>query len=374
MARARNIKPGFFRNADLVELPVETRMLFIGLWTLADREGRLEDRPKQIKMEIYPADSFDVGSMLDQLHAAGFINRYEVGSSKFIEVQNFIKHQDPHYKEKASEIPPPPGKENFMKATGVTRTQRQRILDRDGHACTACGATEALCMDHVLPISRGGDSSDGNLQVLCSACNTKKGNKIDGEDKNSRQRRVNVGSNSIQRNDASPSEPGFLNPDSLIPDSLIPDSLIPDSLTAHASVIDASEENQRVSHQGAICMVIKSEGINPVNPQHPELLALIDQGADVGCFAAAAKVAAKKGKGFAYVLGMVKGQMADAANLANAPPLGAKPAQIESFKERDAREGRKRWEQMTGEVHPENMQKTSLNVIDITPKFLETAQ
>jgi hypothetical protein len=235
MARARNIKPGFFRNADLVELPIETRLLFIGLWTLADREGRLEDRPKQIKMEIYPSDSFDVGSMLDQLHAAGFINRYEVGASRFIEVQNFIKHQDPHYKEKASEIPPPTGKENFIKATGVTRTQRQRILDRDGHACTSCGATDALCMDHILPISRGGDSSYDNLQVLCSACNTKKSNKIDGEEKNSRQRRVNVGANSIHRNDASPSESGSLIPESgsLIPESgsLIPDSLIPDCLT-----------------------------------------------------------------------------------------------------------------------------------------------
>ena len=59
MARARNIKPGFFRNADLAELPIEARLLFIGLWTIADREGRMEDRPKQIKMELFPADSLD---------------------------------------------------------------------------------------------------------------------------------------------------------------------------------------------------------------------------------------------------------------------------------------------------------------------------
>jgi len=51
MSRSRNIKPGFFRNADLVELPVETRLLFIGLWGLADREGRMSDRPKQIKIK-----------------------------------------------------------------------------------------------------------------------------------------------------------------------------------------------------------------------------------------------------------------------------------------------------------------------------------
>ena len=107
MARARNIKPGFFRNAELVELPVETRLLFIGLWGLADREGRLFDRPKQIKMEVYPADSFDVDAMLTQLHNHCFIIRYEVNGIKYIQIINFAKHQNPHRDEKASTIPAP---------------------------------------------------------------------------------------------------------------------------------------------------------------------------------------------------------------------------------------------------------------------------
>ena len=64
MARARNIKPSFFTNEDLVELPFEDRLLFIGLWTLADREGRLEDRPKRIKMAVFPADNVDVDASL----------------------------------------------------------------------------------------------------------------------------------------------------------------------------------------------------------------------------------------------------------------------------------------------------------------------
>ena len=105
MARARNIKPGFFRNAELVELPVETRLLFIGLWTLADRSGRLEDRPKQIKMELFPADGFDCEGMLAALAGIGAIERYEVAGKRFIQVVNFQKHQNPHRDEKASTIP-----------------------------------------------------------------------------------------------------------------------------------------------------------------------------------------------------------------------------------------------------------------------------
>ena len=105
MARARNIKPGFFRNADLVELPMEARLLFIGLWTLADREGRLEDRPKQIKMEIFPADSVDCDALLMQLASTGMVARYEVDGKRYLQVVNFTKHQNPHRDEKASTVP-----------------------------------------------------------------------------------------------------------------------------------------------------------------------------------------------------------------------------------------------------------------------------
>lgn len=105
MARARNIKPGFFTNDQLVELSFETRLLFIGLWTIADKAGRLLDRPKKIKMELFPADSVDVAPMLDDLAKAGFIRRYTVGDESCIEVNNWAKHQSPHHTERDSTLP-----------------------------------------------------------------------------------------------------------------------------------------------------------------------------------------------------------------------------------------------------------------------------
>lgn len=105
MARARNIKPGFFRNADLVELSFEARLLFIGLWTIADKAGRLEDRPKQIKMELFPADNMDCDSLIANLEASGFVARYEVEGKRYLQVINFAKHQNPHRDEKASTLP-----------------------------------------------------------------------------------------------------------------------------------------------------------------------------------------------------------------------------------------------------------------------------
>jgi hypothetical protein len=93
MARIRTIKPEFFRHEQLAELPALCRLLFIGLWTLADRFGRLEDRPKRIKIEVLPYDSGDVNKMLDALAAAGFIVRYVVGGQRLIAIPSFETHQ-----------------------------------------------------------------------------------------------------------------------------------------------------------------------------------------------------------------------------------------------------------------------------------------
>ena len=107
MARARNIKPGFFANEDLAECDPLARLLFAGLWCLADREGRLEDRPKRIRAELLPYDSCDADDLLNQLQARGFILRYTHGEGRFIQVLKFDSHQNPHMKEAKSSIPAP---------------------------------------------------------------------------------------------------------------------------------------------------------------------------------------------------------------------------------------------------------------------------
>lgn len=107
MARARNIKPGFFTNDELADVNPLGRLLFIGLWTIADREGRIEDRPRRIKAEVLPYDDVDCDNLLNELAENGFILRYSVAGEQYIQVLNFNKHQNPHVKESASEIPAP---------------------------------------------------------------------------------------------------------------------------------------------------------------------------------------------------------------------------------------------------------------------------
>lgn len=105
MARSRNIKPGFFTNDELAECSPLARLLFAGLWTIADKEGRLDDRPKKIKALVLPFDNVNCDDCLKQLHDRQFINRYSVEGNAYIQIANWKKHQNPHCKEAASEIP-----------------------------------------------------------------------------------------------------------------------------------------------------------------------------------------------------------------------------------------------------------------------------
>lgn len=107
MARTRNIKPGFFTNEALAETPSLARLLFAGLPTIADREGRLEDRPKRIKTLLLPYDDCDVDGLLTDLSRGDdpFIVRYRVDGKSYIQIVKFLDHQTPHHTEKASVIP-----------------------------------------------------------------------------------------------------------------------------------------------------------------------------------------------------------------------------------------------------------------------------
>ena len=175
--RSRNIKPGFFTNEDLAEVSIAARYLFSGLWCLADREGRLEDRPKRIKGEIFRFDSIEVDHLLEELFAFHFIDRYEVGGKRFIWIPKFTSHQSPHYTEKPSIIPPSP--------------QEKSSLDNN----TTPG--KSFHDEYTTP----GKSFDSEKEI-----------------------RDYSGTTPGQEQEKPLIKKGSLPPDSLIPDSLIPDS------------------------------------------------------------------------------------------------------------------------------------------------------
>jgi hypothetical protein len=107
--RTRLLRPGFFENEELAALPPHARLLFEGLWLMADRAGRLKDRPPVIRATLFAYEpDVDVNKLLTALARAGFIRRY-VGAKrvKCLEVINFKLHQNPHHREPETALPEP---------------------------------------------------------------------------------------------------------------------------------------------------------------------------------------------------------------------------------------------------------------------------
>ena len=107
MPRARNIKHSFFSNDVLAEIDPLGRLLFIGMWTLADYKGDFEWREKRVKASILPYDNCDIKKLAINLDKSGFIRFYSNGDSVYVRIVNFGKHQNPHKNErdKGTEIP-----------------------------------------------------------------------------------------------------------------------------------------------------------------------------------------------------------------------------------------------------------------------------
>lgn len=121
MARARNIKPGFFTNELLGTYDPIISLLFAGLWCLADKEGILEDRPLRIKAELFPyRDNLDVNGYLTVLERDGFVVRYVIDGTAYIQIRNFEKHQHPHHTEKPRGYPKPQGIEGKQPLTPLS--------------------------------------------------------------------------------------------------------------------------------------------------------------------------------------------------------------------------------------------------------------
>jgi len=73
-------------------------------------------------------------------------------------------------------LAPPTREEHQRRAGGrVTAATRCHVYERDGHACVTCGSQRDLTVDHIVPISRGGDNDIENLRTLCRSCNSRKG-------------------------------------------------------------------------------------------------------------------------------------------------------------------------------------------------------
>ena len=112
MSRTRYIKPGAGKDEDLYDAGPLATLLYVLLPCHADREGRLEDRPRRIRSEVLPDYAQEeIDDALDALERVGKIVRYEAeylnSKVRVIWIPKFLRHQSPHSREPESELPAP---------------------------------------------------------------------------------------------------------------------------------------------------------------------------------------------------------------------------------------------------------------------------
>src|SRR5262252_3596693 len=131
--RTRLLRPGFFENEELAALEPHARLLFAGLWLMADREGRLKDRPDVIRSTLFAFEPHvDVATMLQALHKRGFIRRYRgTNRVKCVQIKNFAAHQYPHYREPVTKLPAPRKSPRLSLGPSPGPSPRPSPLDTD---------------------------------------------------------------------------------------------------------------------------------------------------------------------------------------------------------------------------------------------------
>lgn len=145
-----------FQNYEFSELNDTSKLLLICIWTLAAKteQGEVPDDLEYIR-GVGRLSAKVVRSHLDELVESGFLVSGEASNE--------------------------PGRADDWGSRYVSKDTRERIMARDSRRCRNCKSEEHLEIDHVIPISRGGDGEDSNLQVLCRSCNRSKRTRITAE-------------------------------------------------------------------------------------------------------------------------------------------------------------------------------------------------
>jgi hypothetical protein len=113
MARMRSLKPEYWGDLKMARVSRDARLLYLALWNQADEWARCHGDNRWVKGHCLPYDDdlnlAAIDRLLNELAAAGRIQRYVVEGEPFLYLPKLAAHQrlEPH--KTPSRLPPPPG-------------------------------------------------------------------------------------------------------------------------------------------------------------------------------------------------------------------------------------------------------------------------
>jgi hypothetical protein len=94
--RIRTLKPEIWQDEEVGKVSRDARLLFVGLITFADDEGRFRSLPSQVLGHAYPYDTDApkrLARWMQELVDAGLVRIYEQSGVQYGFIPNFKKHQ-----------------------------------------------------------------------------------------------------------------------------------------------------------------------------------------------------------------------------------------------------------------------------------------
>lgn len=200
MARIRTIKPEFWTDSLLVQMPHLTRLLYVALWNVADDHGFVRDEPDRLAMEVMPRENpEDIDAHLQLLFAAGRLELFvDDDGYSYYRVTKWEDHQKVDHPSK-SRI----SRESSRKVA-IPNDTRRAVAEKYGcpagetidATCYYCGAPgkvhwfrlssgrpstwivfPGLELDHMECEHEGGETVAGNIVLACRSCNRGKSTK-----------------------------------------------------------------------------------------------------------------------------------------------------------------------------------------------------
>lgn len=172
-ARAIAVSPEFFRD-DITECSPAARILYLGLIAIADERERFNNDHSLIRELVFPYDDLNISELMAELEAIGYVvHDYELPWVKFQNVShavNLAASREYRHRRRA----------HLRNATinDFTDGDWNAVLEWYGNRCAYCLELSAkLTVEHITPVSRGGNHTLLNIAPACSRCNSSKGAK-----------------------------------------------------------------------------------------------------------------------------------------------------------------------------------------------------
>mgnify|MGYP003685379861 CR=1 FL=1 len=164
MPRTRLINPSFFLHEDLGRCTAHARLLFVALWTQADKLGRLRWLPLKVHGESFPHEpGVNVTHLAQELVAAGVLSIYEASGRRYAHLPGFKTWQRPHRNEQPSACPAPPDEilaEDSLDLL-ILESMGKRLATKDNQGSTKGSHYTVLpYTDNRMPLSSPSSSME----------------------------------------------------------------------------------------------------------------------------------------------------------------------------------------------------------------------